>query len=221
MDILEAMNCRHSVRRYTGQPLDHRTAARLQDLVDTCNHEGGLHFQMALQHPGAFEGWMAHYGRFHQVNHYICLVGRRGAEENIGYYGERIVLAAQQMGLNTCWVGMSYSRRHTICTLEPNERLACVLALGYGAETGRPHKSKSLSSVCSTQGPMPDWFRRGMEAALLAPTAMNQQKFFFTLSGNEVTAKAGWGPYTQIDLGIVKYHFACAAGSDRFRWHKP
>ena len=69
-----------------------------------------------------------------------------------------------------------------------------------------------------TEGPAPYWFRKGVEAALLAPTAMNQQKFKFTLRGDTVSAKAGMGFYTKVDLGIVKYHFELGAGRDRFRW---
>ena len=66
---------------------------------------------------------------------------------------------------------------------------------------------------------MPDWFRKGMEAAQLAPTAVNQQKFLFTLSdGNTVTAKAIGGFYDKVDLGIVKYHFEIGAGKENFSW---
>ena len=32
---------------------------------------------------------------------------------------------------------------------------------------------------------MPDWFREGVVAALLAPTAVNQQKFFISRDGDE------------------------------------
>lgn len=65
---------------------------------------------------------------------------------------------------------------------------------------------------------MPDWFKSGVEAALLAPTAMNQQKFTFALDGEKVSAKAGKGFYSKIDLGIAKYHFEIGAGKDTFRW---
>lgn len=65
---------------------------------------------------------------------------------------------------------------------------------------------------------MPDWFRKGVEAALLAPMAMNQQKFFLTLAGERVLAKAGTGFCTKMDLGIVKYHFEIGAGEGAFRW---
>jgi hypothetical protein len=66
---------------------------------------------------------------------------------------------------------------------------------------------------------MPDWFRRGAEYALLAPTAMNQQKFRLEKTGERtVRASAGLGPYAALDLGIVKYQFEQAAGKENFTW---
>ena len=82
-----------------------------------------------------------------------------------------------------------------------------------------PHKSKSFDTVTQVDGPVPDWFRKGIEAALLAPTAMNQQKFKFYLDGDTVSAKAGMGFYSKIDLGIVKYHFEIGAGKENFHWN--
>ena len=70
----------------------------------------------------------------------------------------------------------------------------------------------------NVQGTPPDWFIKGIDAALLAPTAMNQQKFVFSLHDNVVTAKAGIGFYSKIDLGIAKYHFELGAGNENFKW---
>ena len=72
--------------------------------------------------------------------------------------------------------------------------------------------------VSNIDGSSPRWFRSGVAAALLAPTAMNQQKFYLTLSEDKVTAKAKAGFYTKLDLGIVKYHFELGAGKDNFKW---
>ena len=98
------------------------------------------------------------------------------------------------------------------------EKLCCVIAIGYGSTQGSSHKSKSVEAVSQVDGAMPDWFRKGIEAALLAPTAMNQQKFQFSLNGNQVAAKAGRGFYSKVDLGIAKYHFELGAGKDQFVW---
>lgn len=77
---------------------------------------------------------------------------------------------------------------------------------------------KAFHEVAQADGEIPKWYRDGVEAALLAPTAMNQQKFFFSLKGNQVSVKAGMGFYTKVDLGIVKYHFEQGAGKCGWRW---
>lgn len=108
-------------------------------------------------------------------------------DEKIGYYGEKIALRAQQLGLNTCWVALTFSKGKSKnnCVIGSDETLVCVLAVGYGVTQGTPHKNKPLEKLCAVNGPMPDWFRKGMEAAQLAPTAVNQQKFLFTLSDGQ------------------------------------
>ena len=93
-----------------------------------------------------------------------------------------------------------------------------VLSVGFGETGGVSRKSKPIEKLCSVNGTMPDWFKKGMEAAQLAPTAMNQQKFRFDLDGKVVNAVAGVGFYTKVDLGIVKYHFEIGAGKDDWEW---
>ena len=96
-----------------------------------------------------------------------------------------------------------------------------IICFGYGVTQGVPRKSKPLESLCKVNGDMTDWFRSGMEAAMLAPTARNQQKFLFTLSGNTVKAENKGGSFSGIDLGIAKYHFEIGAGADNFKWTDP
>lgn len=220
MDLTEAMKERHSVRRYRNQPLSMEVVSAMRAEIDACNHESGLHIQLVTDEPKAFDGFMAHYGKFSGVRNYIALIGRKDAtlDEKCGYYGERLVLKAQQLGLNTCWVALTYSKVKSAFVIERGEKLCAVISMGYGETQGVPHKSRAVSEVAKTEGQMPDWFKNGVEAALLAPTAMNQQKFVFALDGKKVTAKAGKGFYTKLDLGIVKYHFELGAGDERFRW---
>lgn len=163
---------------------------------------------------------MAHYGKFSGVKNYIALIGKKSPslDERCGYYGERLVLLAQQLGLNTCWVAMTYSKVKNAYVLGEGEKLCVVIALGYGVTQGTGHKIKTPEDVVQTKGVLPDWFKRGIKAALLAPTAMNQQKFTFSLNGNQVSVKAGMGFYAKVDLGIVKYHFEVGAGKDGWAW---
>ena len=214
MDLLEAVKQRHSVRTYTNRRIEGAVKEELQQFVDHCNNESGLHMQLVLEEPKAFDGFMAHYGKFSGVKNYLAMIGPKDADldERCGYYGEKFVLRAQQLGLNTCWVGLTYSKIKGAFQVGQGEKLCCVIAIGYGSTQGSSHKSKAIEAVSKTDGVVPDWFRKGVEAALLAPTAMNQQKFEFVLTGNQVSAKAGMGFYSKVDIGIVKYHFELGAG---------
>ncbi len=212
MDILEIMKARHSVRQYSGTKIESEKQQILIDSVKECNKESGLNIQLMFDEPKCFDSMMAHYGKFRGAENYIALVGKKGAglEEKAGYYGEKLVLKAQELGLNTCWVAMTHGK--STAEIKKGETLACIIALGYGATQGIAHKSKPVEQLCNCAEAMPDWFSKGMEAVLLAPTAMNQQKFYFTLENETVSAKAGKGFYAKLDLGIVKYHFEAATG---------
>ena len=220
MNLTKAMEERHSVRQYQNKPLEKDAILTLQEEIEVCNKKSGLHIQLVMNEPKAFDSFMAHYGKFSGVTNYIAMIGKKGdkLDETCGYYGERLVLLAQQLGLNTCWVAMSYSKIKTAFVVDKGEKLCIVIALGYGKTQGIPHKSKSFEEVAKSDAQMPDWFKNGVKAALLAPTAMNQQKFVFTLQGNQVSAKAGMGFYTKLDLGIVKYHFEVGAAGEPFEW---
>lgn len=220
MNLMEAAQSRHSVRQYLEKPIEGETLAALQEEIAGINREAGLHFQLVANEPRAFVCAMAHYGKFSGVTSYVALVGPKGSTlgERCGYYGERLVLRAQQLGLNTCWVAMSYKRIPNVFQVEPGEKLTVVLAIGYGAVQGTAHRSKAATDVSNVGSGTPEWFRSGVACALLAPTAMNQQKFTLTWTQEGVRAQAGMGFYTKLDLGIVKYHFELGADGAPFRW---
>lgn len=219
MDIYEAMRARHSVRAYEQREIEGEIKDMLEDKIAELNGRSGLHIQLITHEPKAFDSPMAHYGKFSGVTDYIAMIGKKGAdlEEKCGYYGEKLVLFAQQLGLNTCWVAVSYKKIKTAYMLDAGEKLCIVIAIGYGKTQGVPHKSKAPSEVAD-MGNVPEWFKKGVEAALLAPTAVNQQKFFFAIADGKVSAKAGRGFYSRIDLGIAKCHFELGAGKKNFNW---
>lgn len=220
MDLTEAIKNRHSVRQYEERAVEKEILNALQTEIEACNKEGNLHIQLVTNEPKAFDSFMAHYGKFSGVTNYIALIGKKGdrLDELCGYYGERLVLKAQQLGLNTCWVAMSYKKVNGAFQINKGEKLTVVIALGYGKTQGVQHKSKPAEAVSNLNSNSPEWFKSGVESALLAPTAMNQQKFTLNLDNGKVTAKAGTGFYTKIDLGIVKYHFEIGAGKENFTW---
>lgn len=212
MEIIELMKERHSVRQYTDKKIEKEKREVLNALIAKINQKAGLHIQIIYDEPKCFNSMMAHYGKFDGVNNYIALVREKSKQdEALGYYGEQIVLKAQELGLNTCWVAMTHGKSKA--QIDKGEKLVCLISLGYGKTAGAAHKSKKLSEVCNYKKDMPEWFLSGMEAALLAPTAMNRQKFYFELlPDNSIKITCGKGLYTKLDLGIVKYHFEVVSG---------
>ena len=227
MTLLEAIEARHSVRAYKEQALPEDVVKVLEKEIEVLNRESKLHIQLIRNEPKAFLGTLAKYGKFRNVTNYLVMVGQKSddLDERVGYYGERLVLLAQTLGLNTCWVGLSYSKVPGTYVLNEGEKIACYIALGYGETQGVGHKIKTVEKVSNASDATPAWFKKAVEAALLAPTAVNQQKFSFEYLGvsngqHQVHAKKGFSliGYTQMDLGIAKYHFEFGAGKETFVW---
>ena len=227
MTLQEAIEARHSVRAYKEQPLTEDVVKVLEEQIADFNRDGKLHIQLIQNEPKAFQGTMAKYGKFRNVNNYIVMAGKKSEDldERVGYYGEHLVLLAQTLGMNTCWVGLSYSKVPGTYVLADGEKIACYIAIGYGETQGVSHKIKTIEQVSNASDITPAWFKKGVEAALLAPTAVNQQKFSFEYIGMEnnrhkIHARKGFSMigYTQMDLGIAKYHFKIGAGKESFDW---
>ena len=224
MTILEAIQSRHSVRKYIDKPIEENLVRILQEKVNEVNEKGNLHIQLVTNEPKAFKGKMA-YGTFSGVSNYFAMVGKQAEDlsERIGYYGEQLVLLAQTLGLNTCWVGLTYNKVKEAYSVGEGEKLCCMIALGYGDDPGRNLKRKTVEQVSNASDITPAWFKKGVEAALLAPTAVNQQKFSFEYVGmknNRHIVKANKGfsliGYTRMDLGIAKCHFEIAVDKENF-----
>ncbi len=219
MDIKEAIKERHSVRQFKDIPVKSEDREKLVALIKDCNAESGLNIQLVTEDPECFDTFLAHYGKFKNAKTYIAMIGSKAIDkldEKCGYYGQKLVLEAQTLGLNTCWVAGTYGKGKCKADKNAGEKIVCVIALGYGESQGVAHKSKPLSKLCKVSetdlASTPTWFQEGLEAAILAPTAVNQQKFVVSLEGDEAVIKAKRGPMTQLDLGIVKFNFEAASG---------
>ena len=215
MTLLEAIDARHSVRAYLDKAIEPELREKLDAFADECNKESGLHISIKYDEPEGFDSRLAHYGSFRNVNNYIILAGKEvdNFDYLCGYYGEKMVLYAQQLGLNTCWVALTFNKKKVKEIVPAGEKLSMVISLGYGETQGTEHKGKSIKDVVDVQGEMPEWFVTGVEAALKAPTAINQQKFCFTLDAGQPKVQVkGIGAHTKVDLGIVAYHFEAATG---------
>lgn len=188
MTLQEAITARHSVRKYIDKEIPADIVSVLQDKIVEYNKVGNLNIQLVMNETRAFIGMLS-YGTFSGVKNYFVMVGKKGdgLDERVGYYGEQLVLLSQTLGLNTCWVGLSYRKVPEAYNVGKDERLACMIALGYGETQGVSHKIKTVEQVSNASDITPSWFRKGVEAALLAPTAVNQQKFSFEHVGVKTT----------------------------------
>lgn len=225
---LEALKERHSIRKYQDRQLETDIIAALHSEIDRLNAAGNLHMQLVTNEPKAFKSLLA-YGVFSNVSNYIVVAGKRSDVMacRAGYYTECIVLKAQQLGLNTCIVGLTYKKVDGAFELQADEKVYVCVAIGYGAESGRKHKIKTPAEVSNMSADTPQWFANGVEAALLAPTAINQQKFYFgylppqtkdvlpAVRPKRIKSLVG---YTMIDLGIAMRNFEIGAGPDNFYW---
>ena len=247
MNLTEAMEQRHAIRAYTDEPVNPAVLDILQAEIDACNRKGGLHFQMAAGLEDAFLGLKTHYGRFTGVHNAVALIGRPvgddaaegttpndttttdageiALQERVGYYGERLALRAVQLGLETSWAVLddANTAEHPWWCLHPGEKIVWVLAFGHGARPGGRRRSKPIEELCRVPDgiAMPDWFRAGMEAAMLAPTSLSQQPFLFTLhEDGTVSAEATEGLFAHVGLGCAKYHFEAAAERGHVMWRE-
>ena len=222
---MQAIEARHAVRSYTDEPLASEAVEVLQKAIALVNEEANLNIQLVLDEPRAFTGFKARLVNFTNVRNYLALVGPECKELDgiVGYYGEQLVLLAQSLGLNSCWVGGTYKVVNRAYNVDLGQKLTALVALGYGTAPGVPHRAKAPQAVAPGYDEAPGWFRRGVDAALLAPTALNQQKFSFALDGEEVDvpvvrASTKRGAFTQMDLGIAQCHFEIGAGNVLYRW---
>lgn len=227
--LLRAIQMRHSRRSFQDKmiPTD-----LLMNKIDEINHSTGYHLQLLLNNPQVFNSLKKSYGLFHGVNHLIALIGPSSDPylyEKIGYYGEQLVLMATALNLDTCWVGGTYSKADCHCQLLEHEELVAVIAIGYGEKivsikdkmvTSFIHrKHKSYEQCTQVEGSEPDWFRFGVEAALLAPSALNAQPVLFTWKHEKAYASISEKRKVEnIDLGIAKLHFELGASCGSFTW---
>ena len=213
-ELLKAVDKRHSVRRYTDKAIEGETLEKLNEKIKEINEKSGLNIQLVLNEPKAFGSFLTHYGTFSGVKNYIALIGKddKDLDEKCGYYGEELVLFAQVLGLNTCWVALTYKKVKSAYVIGEGEKLCLVISLGYGETQGKEHKSKGISSVAKLKGDEPDWFFGGVRCALKAPTAINQQKFYFEYENGKVKLTMNTKICTKIDKGIVRYHFELGSG---------
>lgn len=227
-DLFRAMQNRHDVRNYSDEPIAADVAARLQEEIDAVNEITGMHIQLIQGDPKGISGFMAAYEKFRNVNNYLVMVGPNSVrlDEQCGYFGEHLVLTAQQLGLHTCWSGLGFNRKKARYQRHDGDRAAVAIAIGHGLNQGASKAMKAASDISNLNADSPEWFRRGIEAVLLAPTVLDEQGIRIDLLADSnpdgrrhVRAIAAEkGHFNYVDYGIARYHFESIAGRENFVW---
>ena len=220
MNLIQAIYARHAVRHYNGKPINSKDKKELNSFINKVNKESGLHIQLITNEPKAFGGKKAKICNFTGCVNYLAIVGPKSKQlkEKAGYFGEKIVLKAQQMGINSCWVALTFNKIKNTYKVNKGQKLALVVALGYGTTQGHKHLSKRFGQVVTNRERLPLWFVKGVKYALLAPTGVNKQGFKFTLLKDNKVKVKNRSLCRDVDLGIIKYHFELGAGKENFEW---
>ena len=232
-EYLSAMKKRCSRRKYINRTIDPKYVKQLEDNLTLYNKESGLNIKLVIG-SGAelFNGFRKSYGLFVGVQNYIAMIGSKELPERmekVGRFGEKIILEATAMGLSTCWVGTSYDKKAAATLCSANDALDCVIAIGYSdkkhslkermMEYGMHRQNKAKKTLTEAEDPVPEWFKQGMDAVYLAPTARNLRPFVFKYKDGQVTAFITNPTETaMIDLGIAKLHFELGAGGGSWEY---
>ncbi len=113
MKIEEIIKERHSVRNYLDTPLPPDVIEKLTAYTTSLNDQYHINIATIINEPRAFGSFLTTYGKFKNVRNYMVLIGDKNdadTERRLGYAGELAVLYAKSIGLDTCWVGLTFSK---------------------------------------------------------------------------------------------------------------
>lgn len=227
MDIMRAIDERISCRAYDERPIETEKLDRLAACIEAGNAAGGLRMALVRPEDGGANLRLAKAMFSGQTSAYVALISGTSEEarDRLGYYGEIVVLLAQQLGLATCWVAGTYDRESAQVSLNSGEELFSVMPVGHAApkmplkqrtvRAALRRRDKKPAAVYAGYDGAPDWTRAGIDAVIKGPSAVNGQPWVFvdTPVGISATLPANKRGIELIDLGIAKLHFQLGAAS--------
>lgn len=243
---IEIIRKRGSCRSFARQAINSETTAQLNAYIDEINKESaGLSIRYQLVDRQSEGGKpiekLGTYGVISGAQTFIAgIVAKSGANAvQFGYWFEKIILCATELGLATCWLGGSFNRADfgRKVMLSEQEFIPIVSPVGYAAEKRSVMENLVRSMAkSSTRLPFPDLFltqdgpaRLSPEAAgqwavplemvQLGPSAsnkqpwrviMNESGFDFCLARTVGYASLGFDMQMN-DIGIAMCHFELSA----------
>ncbi len=237
---------RRARRRYSRVPLEAEQIAQLQRVCKEFRPFPQVRAELITESPDeVLRGIVASYGKVKGAPAVFAFVGDvndPNINEKVGYTGEGIILEATAMGLGTCWVGGTVFFRRGVTEARvgagKNDKVWAVSPVGHAVEGftteekamtgfGLAHRRKPLRELVKglDEKAWSGWIKAGLEAARLAPSAVNRQPWRFYVEPDSVTVSSDnslfeWGISKRLDCGIAMLHIEVAAldSGVRGRW---
>jgi len=230
-----AIDKRRSRRQFDLKPVEAELLAHLRTICAEFKPFPHARAVLVTDPPDrVFKGIIGRYGKIRNAPAFIAFIGDMDspyAQEQVGYTGEGIILEATALNLSTCWVGGFFRPELAASLAETsrNERVLAVTPIGHTVERqsfeerlmagfGRNHTRKPVSALVTGLGETewPDWTRTALEAARLAPSAINRQPWRFHVEPDSISVSVrGLGPEfnvsKRLDCGIAMLHLEVAA----------
>jgi nitroreductase len=228
---------RKSRRRYDNQPLTTEQIERLKYVCNNFRPFSSARVRLVNQSADKIlKGVIGSYGKIKGAPAFFVFIGDKRdplVQEQLGYTGEGIILEAEALQLNTCWVGGFFSLKavRTLIDINEKEAVIAVAPIGVAPERysfeerlltafGLTHKRKPLSelTIGLNERGWPDWIKAALYAARLAPSAVNRQPWRFHVKPDSITistdggeTKRDWVMSKRFDCGIAMLHIEVAA----------
>jgi len=232
-----AVDSRRSRRRFDGKPLKKKHLERLRTVCENFRPFDSARAVLVTESPEhIFKGAIGPYGKIRGASAFIGFVGDMDSpimQEQVGYMGEGIVLEAEALRLNTCWVSGTFRKETTaeLLGIDEDETVLAVTPVGYASSRlsfeeklltgfGFTHRRKPLSDMVIglEQPEWPLWIRAALESARLAPSAINRQPWRFRVEKDSITVandsckvKRESVQSKRLDCGIAMLHIELAA----------
>ena len=202
----EAIFRRHSRRQFNHKPLPQEIIDQILAAEQGLNRLlPGARIVFRNQDPDeVFSGAIGTYGKIKDAPAYTAFIGDirdPNVQEKVGYLGECFILEATALGLATCWVG-GFFRPETVArqiSIESYEKVLAVTPVGFTESNyslaekmlsgmAGSKKRKPLEELCPLggQAERQEWVEATLEAARLAPSAVNRQPWRFSVDDNTI-----------------------------------
>jgi nitroreductase len=245
MHITDIIRRRKSWRTYADKSIENEKKEQILNFISTLNKSpfaSEARFQVVDLDLNITRKVSGTYGVIKGAKTFVASIVKKSPRdmEDVGYLFEQIILFATGIGLDTCWMGASFSRSlfSEKLSLQPEEMIPVVSPVGYKA--GRRSLTDAVFHMTAGSKNRKPWsdlyFNRTLNSPLdpkdagrleipfemvrLAPSAVNKQPWRLVLDKNAVHFFLKRTPgfesmftmdLQRIDMGIAMCHFELAA----------